>query len=522
LLLAGLLIFSHCLSAPLDHDEHQFVAGATLLARRGLSPYRDYPYLHMPYGIFANAALFRLAAPSAGLLLAARLLSAVCSLATIALLAAAVRYAYRDHPAGAQGWLAPAAVLLLLTSPLFAAVAGLAWNHDMAEALLLAATVLFLREIRLGTFAPGTMLAVGTFLGLSIGVRLTTAPAVAAFAGWALADIRAPGRRRVMAAGLLLLGMAVALSPCAWLFLQSPRGFVFGNFGYPTLNSAFRVAHGSMTGSTTPSGKVGYFFSRIVFSSSSGFLVLLIALTIWLRRGRHLSGQERRTGREEMRFLGLLAVFLLSGSFAPAPMFIVYFYAPVPFAILWLSYAWRPLLGEKRHSGGLPSPTKSFISQKCAAAMLAVCCLAGGFSSYRRGITALRPGQWVPLQVRHSGVDLRRQLLSAGAPSGPILTMAPIIPLEGGLDIYEQFATGPFAFRVAPMVPESDRRALHLIDGHDLSQLLSQRPPMAVLFNVEEPSEEEPMLGAVPKASLMVRLVHGSRFSVERRAESRR
>jgi hypothetical protein len=601
LLLAALLIFSHSVTEAVDHDEHQFVASAALLSRRGLLPYRDYPYLHTPYLVFADALLFRLTGPSARLLLTARIFSAACGFATVALLATTVRFLYRDYPTRIRCWMAPAAVLLLLTNPLFAAVAGLAWNHDAAELLLFAAALVFLRDIRRGCYAAPSMLATGALLGVGIGVRLTIAPAAAAFAGWALADARVTWPRRLAATGLLLLGMAVALAPCGWLFTLSPQGFLFGNFEYPTLNTAYRIAHESMTSSTTPLGKLAYFLSRIVFSSGSGFLLMLIALTIWLRRAKRLPAPARKwfqglptpgrsgpgprrprdpetisinEGREEMRFLGLLILFLLAGSFAPAPMFIVYFYAPVPFAVLWLAYAWRPLLRRdsepSRSSAFLPPPVlrgragegvwttnlpldnplanppnpppeyrgrgkESPIVdyqhappadqpntnwQKGAAMVLVLCCIACGVPAYRHLPAAFHPSRWVPLEVHDSGVALRRQLASAGAPAGPVLTLAPIIPLEGGLNIYEPFATGPFAFRAAPMVPANEHAALHLVDARDLSQLLKDRPPMAVLFNVEEREEETPMLGAVPRGCLMVRLVHGSSFSLDRKPVS--
>jgi len=589
LLLAACLIFSHSMSESVDHDEHQFVAGSALLARRGLLPYRDYPYLHTPYGVFADAAAFRLAGPSAKLLLTARLVSAACGFAMVALLASAVSSAYHNQPPWTRLWVPSAAVLLLLTNPLFAAVTGMAWNHDAAELPLFAAAMLFLRDIRRGSSSARSMLAAGALLGLSIGLRLTVAPAAAAFAGWALADTRRPWRRRLSLTGLFLLGAALALSPCGWLFLQSPRGFLFGNSEYPTLNTAYRIAHGSLTSSTTPMGKVSYFFSRIVFSSGSGFLVMLIGLTIWMRRSKrsdcawsrlHSSSTPGRSGpglgtsqapktsqprgREEMTFLGLLILFLLPGSFAPAPLFIVYFYAPVPFVVLWLAYAWRPLLTPRdllpppvlrgRAGEGVgtaiappenPHPNSPseyrergkdehvtveysnpprqdrrtrFALHQGAAAVLMLCCLACGVPAYRHLATIFRPNQWVPLQVHNSGVDLRRQLEAAGAPRGPVLTLAPIIPLEGGLDIYEEFATGPFAFRAAPMVPATERQAFHLADSFDLSQLLKHRPPMAVLFNVEEREEESPMIGALPKECMKVRLVHGASVSLDRRA----
>ena len=71
------LLFSHAMLTTLNHDEYQFVAGGQLLADRGLLPYRDYPFLHMPYMIVVNGLIFKLTGDH---LLAARLLTAVCGL----------------------------------------------------------------------------------------------------------------------------------------------------------------------------------------------------------------------------------------------------------------------------------------------------------------------------------------------------------------------------------------------------------------------------------------------------------
>src|SRR5512139_2300609 len=77
------LLFSRVMITTLNHDEYQFVAGGELLAERGLLPYRDYPFLHMPYMLMANALVFRLTEYD---FLAARLLTAACGLASAGLL----------------------------------------------------------------------------------------------------------------------------------------------------------------------------------------------------------------------------------------------------------------------------------------------------------------------------------------------------------------------------------------------------------------------------------------------------
>src|SRR5205085_8843685 len=67
----AVLLLSRSMHHDLDHDEHQFVASAALLARRGLLPYRDYPYFHTPGLVFVYAAIFKTC--TSHLLLGARL-----------------------------------------------------------------------------------------------------------------------------------------------------------------------------------------------------------------------------------------------------------------------------------------------------------------------------------------------------------------------------------------------------------------------------------------------------------------
>ena len=54
-LFVAITLFSKIVAFSLSHDEQQFVAPAELLVSRGLMPYVDYPYLHMPYMVFINA-----------------------------------------------------------------------------------------------------------------------------------------------------------------------------------------------------------------------------------------------------------------------------------------------------------------------------------------------------------------------------------------------------------------------------------------------------------------------------------
>jgi hypothetical protein len=68
---------------------------------------------------------------------------------------------------------------------------------------------------------------------------------------------------------------------------------------------------------------------------------------------------------------------------------------------------------------------------------------------------------------------------------GKVLTLAPIFPLEGKLDIYEEFATGPFMWRTADLVDKKDRKRLRIISENELDSYLTKKPPVAIFIGFE-------------------------------------
>ena len=109
-------IFFRSMSGDLNHDEHQFLAPAALLAREGLQPYVDYPLFHLPNLTLAYAALNRV---SPYIILNARLLSLACTGAMLVMLFVC---AHRSL-AGRGPWVrfagAASVVMLLVCDPLF-------------------------------------------------------------------------------------------------------------------------------------------------------------------------------------------------------------------------------------------------------------------------------------------------------------------------------------------------------------------------------------------------------------------
>ena len=98
----------------------------------------------------------------------------------------------------------------------------------------------------------------------------------------------------------------------------------------------------------------------------------------------------------------------------------------------------------------------------------AIAALVFGVAGYRGVLELSTPRNWVPVQVHQVGMDL------AGVTNhGRVLTLAPIFPLEGGCDTYEELATGRLHFGSAGC-PESRRNELRVLDSTNLHVVLGR------------------------------------------------
>lgn len=459
------------MSKHLDHDEHQFVASGTLLARRGLLPYRDYPYFHMPNLVFVDALLFRCCGH---LLLAARALSIACSFGTTAVTFLIARRLF--VPFGSRTrWLAEVlAAAVLITQPLFAKTSGRAWNHDLPVLLTLLAFLAALRACARPRPAIWQVCA-GALLGLAIGTRLTFAPASLALA--AMIWMR-PGTVAGKTAGVgrLIAGATIAMAPSLWLLTIAPRQFEFGNFMYPGLNTVFHQESGYIK-AMTATGKLLYLFTDVLSRPASllFFVALAGSFAALLRARSRGAGFASNPHHVAIISLVLMIGCLLAGAFAATPLFPVYFYAPMPFALLLILY----VAADPRADRSLARRAHRKL------ALLGIAAVALGMVSYDQVTHPRDLLRWVPIDVHQTGRELGRN-----CSPGRVLTLSPIFALEGGADIYEELATGPFAMRAGARVSESNEALYKLMDEEDLPEIFDRRPPSAVLTGFERGSDD--------------------------------
>jgi hypothetical protein len=514
----GLLLPAVALVKPLDHDEQMYVAAADLLRRGAGLPYRDFHFFQMPNLELGYAALFLL---TDHLLLAARLLNAALAVGSLAILFALVwrRFQSAGYFAALAAGAAP--VALVVGNGPFTFAAGLAWNHDLPVLLTLLAVSLFPNACEapgdpsgteqgtgergqrdtshdyaqpvagMGTRRTARLVLAGAALGLAIGARLAFAPAVLPFllaaalpgAGEAgQASDQAPARRAAWrrGPGVLAAGVLLGLAPVLALATPAPQAFLFDNLTYHLRNAAYWQAAGQTVAMSLP-GKLAYMGG--VLRDQPACLALLAvyalfalpALVTVLRRGRVAV-------HGDLLLATMLAPCLLAGALVPTPTWYQYFYAPVPFMALAATL-------------GLGALSKAAIWRRGRWGLIALWIAAGPalvngaqvYAGYLRDGAFLQPAGWVPVQAHRAGEEIRQLLDTRGTPGAGrrVLTLAPLYPLEGGLEIYPALAAGPFAWRVAPLLSAAQRRAFAVVGSSDLDALVGTDAPVAVLTGAE-------------------------------------
>lgn len=442
----------------LGRDEHQHLAAGIVMLREGWLPYRDYAFFHLPYLAWTYGGLFSFGGDP---LMISRLFSAACVALTVGLVTAAAWRCWSDK--GAKAWLAAIAAFgIVLTTPLFAQVAGHSWNLEPSTLFLLAAFVALLER-----GGPWRWIIAGLATGIAAGYRVTVLPMVLPLMIMAWSHTRSWRSLAIYSAGII-----VAMLPIAITLLLHPEGFVFGNVEFPKINIDYRFATGEPRTMTLPT-KLRFFFKEVMrpnWPLLIAFPALFMLAWSWLK--------ARFPSSPTIKWTLLAIPFLMLGGFAPSPAFDQYYYPLIPFVTILLIAATRTM-PEGR-------PSRILLGTGAVLFLGFALFSLDEYEDFRRMINS---DKWAVTETRESAADLRTQV----GGNGRILTSAPALALEAGFEIYPEFVTGPFAWRVGPFVEAPRRAELHLTDPEALHTLLTKHPPCAILTGYAR-KEEQPIV----------------------------
>lgn len=406
----GLILVLMLLSLvrPVDHDESQYVAAASLTAR-GLLPYRDYAYLQTPLQPLLFAPLAWIAGVWAWPLL--RIANALLGALAIAGVWRAARIG------GADARAATLAAGLFATCDILLFSIGTARNDALPVAALALALPAILRTAN-GDARPRDAVAIGALLAAAAAAKISYALPALAYGGWTLLD---PSARRPVwtlagAAPLALVVLALAAI--------APQGFVFGVFDFPAHAPAQWYADRPWKLSLAAKG-----VDTLKFLALGPALLAILVVA--------------RAGWRRAPVLGLLVIAGLVAALLPVPTWRQYLLPMLPPLFVALALAWR----------GRP-PGRAI---RIAAIVFAIAGLAPSLVALGG---ALLTGLPMADAMRRSAAI--RVALDRERVTGPIATLSPQFLPATGRTVAPAFATGPFYYRASDLIGVGEERALGL------------------------------------------------------------
>ena len=460
-----LVLCAMAMSRGLNVDEHQFVASGALLAREGFLPYQDYPFFHTPNLPLVYALLFR---GTDYLLLSARLLSVLCALLSLILISRRMWRSLSGHSGTFRVFITGSAAILIFSNPVVRYSCWRAWNHPLATLFATIAVLCLWRALD-DRKSGRWYFAAGLLLSLAIGTRLTFAPLGLAFTGISLfLPVQIVIRQRMRNALLLAVGGVIGASPMLWLFALDGRAFIFNNF---TWNGPISELYQRAAEKYFGLGSKLLYILTNVLRNPGNLALLLLFLAV-----QYAALRQREFRKDPRNLLVLVSLpCLLMGALAPAIPYDQYFYEFVPFLVLGLV----PPVVVLARAGALE---RSLCWGFGAAAVISLLSTGQDFRYVPKLAT---PSRWTPIVLHRAGTKLAQI-----AGPGPILTLAPITPLEGRLRIYRALATSPFTWKTAGFLSEEQRREFGFIRRQNLASVLEPRPPGAICIGNEQGAEE--------------------------------
>jgi hypothetical protein len=457
-------------------DEQLYVPPVRLLDTSTL--YTDFFYNHTPGSAWLFHAIGRLTGTD-HLLLAGRLGVLLGWIAMIAVIGGLSYVLTRSRLAS---W---CIVVLSLANELFLTQPGMtATNNFLPLPLSLLGLGLFVLAIRDDRASSGLAFGSGFFLGLAVVFKVSAVAFVlpVALAAFLLPRALALGERLRRVVLPVAIGGVIGGLPVLYYVATQPARFLAHVVGYHTgPHASYMRMPGIADDGAAISLAAKLLMAHDIWLSAgvAVALVVLVALLLAvLRRDARTDVAPRLALRDPALFVLGAALCGILFAFIPTPGFPQYFALP----LICLPLALALLYG-----GLAPSRQRSFDTVLLAAAVVALAVITPRLGQFLP--RAANPERWTVARVHDDGRAIAARLADAGV-SGKVATLAPIYPLEGGLPVYPELATGPFAYRTGDMTPPGLASQYRMTSPQTVGALLAADPPAALLLGFDEVLEQ--------------------------------
>ncbi len=481
LIVLSSMVLANSMTKPVGRDEQMYCTGAVCMAQ-GKLIYRDFSYAaQMPYHPLLYSVLYRISG-STHYLLVGRLVSCVCDILVILCIVGIYRRVFKSFSVCGTLFGLAAAVLYIF-NPLVDYANGYAWNHDVVILCVVLSFRLFISANFGERSAYWRIAAMGALLTFAACMRVTTALVELLFFIMLVTVPATSIKQRVRnALPFIAAAVAVLIWPVS-VIVRAPQAFFLNLVKIPMLYG--RWLH-----------EIGMVYDKFGLTvnclTRPGYLVLIVlAIYLFIEFIVLRRSMKAADGRYMLLAVLLAATFFII-ALIPPTMWHQYLAVPVPFMVIAIAYPLADLrkLGVSGHF-------------KIASAATAFCALAA-IAAYPlvliRIPAVIVPEGWAPVELH----KVSQRIADKAVRPGPILTLAPLLAVEGGRDIYNELSAGAIIYRIADSLSDEERRITHTAGPETLLPVLELSPPSAAIFGVEMRGLEEPLKKAVVKDNWIV------------------
>ena len=469
----GLAMFASAMAKSIGRDEHMYCTAGVLLGQ-GQMIYRDFSYIaQLPYQPLLYAVAYK-ALRTDYYLLVGRVISVICDVVILLCIIGIYRRVL-GKLSGVGALLGLVGGIVYVFNPIVDYANGFAWNNDLVAMCVVLSFWLIALANPKEPLEYWRIALIGVLLSLATFMRMTTVVVQCIFLVVILWKGAGTTNGRIKAA-LVFLGVtaAVGIWP-VYTFACAPKAFLINVFQIHLLNS--ELLHEIRMTFNKP---------QLLFRclTTYGYLALMVtAICFW-----GLAGWVRRRITEEQSTcfalsIGLVMVFFGIALILPET-WEQHLAMPVPFVIISLAYPLRYVSQIERR--------KYFAAGR---SMLLLCAAVAVVSHplvlLRIPLVFCREN-WVPIRLHKISVDITKR----SGTSGRILTLTPLLALEGGGQIYREFSAGPFAYRVSGRMSAEQLTVSHTAGSKELTRLIHTSPPAAVIVGWEWESLDESLVRA--------------------------
>nr|WP_323782327.1 hypothetical protein [Amylibacter sp.] len=206
--------------------------------------------------------------------------------------------------------------------------------------------------------------------------------------------------------------------------------------------------------------------------ASASFVLLIIATYLGVLRWKNRLDGAGSGGNHTGLILTVLGCLIASGwmSFVPTPSFPQYFMQSILCCPLLIALLFARLDTDQK--------TQTYPLLTAAMMLLILISLPRLGPGY---FNLLRPENTAVAQVHSAGLKLRNIMLARGL-DGKLFTFLPLYPMESGLPVYDEFATGEFAYRVWPYLTPELEKHYRASRAPDIAALFAADPPDGLLL----------------------------------------